>query len=30
MGCVTHLQEGTGTPVRHWIEVVDEALAGAA
>ena len=27
IGCITHLQSGTGTPVRHWIEVLDEALA---
>lgn len=27
IGCITHLQSGTATPVRHWIEVVDEALA---
>ena len=26
MGCITHLQSGTSTPVRHWIEVLDEAL----
>jgi len=26
MGCITHLQSGTRTPVRHWIEVLDEAL----
>ena len=28
IGCITHLQSGTGTPVRHWVEVLDEALAG--
>ena len=27
MGCIQHLQSGTGTPVRHWVEVLDEALA---
>ncbi|NLY65539.1 MAG: glycolate oxidase subunit GlcF [Alcaligenaceae bacterium] len=27
MGCMTHLQSGTNTPVRHWIEVVDEVLS---
>ena len=27
IGCITHLQGGTNTPVRHWIELVDEALA---
>ena len=26
MGCISHLQSGTDTPVRHWIEVVDQAL----
>lgn len=26
VGCIAHLQSGTGLPVRHWIEVVDEAL----
>jgi glycolate oxidase iron-sulfur subunit len=26
VGCITHLQSGTGTPVRHWVEVLDEAL----
>jgi glycolate oxidase iron-sulfur subunit len=29
VGCIQHLQSGTATPVRHWIEVLDEALAGA-
>ena len=27
IGCITHLQSGTATPVRHWVEVLDEALA---
>ena len=27
IGCLTHLQEPTATPVRHWIELVDGALA---
>ena len=27
IGCIQHLQTGTATPVRHWIEVLDEALA---
>ena len=27
IGCITHLQSGTGTPVRHWVEVLDGALA---
>ena len=26
IGCITHLQSGTGTPVRHWVEVLDEVL----
>jgi glycolate oxidase iron-sulfur subunit len=26
VGCIQHLQTGTATPVRHWIEVLDEAL----
>ncbi|HEX7385832.1 MAG TPA: glycolate oxidase subunit GlcF [Castellaniella sp.] len=28
IGCICHLQGGTGTPVRHWIESVDEAMHG--
>jgi glycolate oxidase iron-sulfur subunit len=27
IGCVTHLQSGTDTPVTHWIELIDRALA---
>lgn len=30
IGCITHLQSGTDTPVRHWVEVLDEALTSAA
>ena len=26
IGCITHLQSGTATPVHHWIEVLDDAL----
>ena len=26
IGCITHLQSGTATPVRHWIELLDAAL----
>jgi glycolate oxidase iron-sulfur subunit len=26
IGCMTHLQSGTDTPVTHWIELVDRAL----
>jgi hypothetical protein len=24
--CIQHLQSGTATPVRHWVEVLDDAL----
>lgn len=27
IGCITHLQSGTDTPVTHWIELIDRALA---
>ena len=27
IGCITHLQSGTDTPVEHWIELVDRMLA---
>ena len=27
IGCITHLQSGTATPVRHWIELLDDALS---
>jgi len=26
IGCIAHLQGGTSLPVRHWVEVLDEAL----
>ena len=26
IGCIQHLQSGTTTPVKHWVEVLDEAL----
>ncbi|MES2074497.1 MAG: glycolate oxidase subunit GlcF [Pseudomonadota bacterium] len=29
VGCQAHLQSGTETPVRHWIELIDRALASA-
>ncbi|HMR70703.1 MAG TPA: glycolate oxidase subunit GlcF [Rubrivivax sp.] len=29
IGCIQHLQSGTATPVRHWIEVLDDALSPA-
>ena len=27
IGCIQHLQSGTATPVRHWVEVLDDALS---
>jgi glycolate oxidase iron-sulfur subunit len=27
IGCIQHLQSGTATPVRHWIELLDQALS---
>lgn len=30
IGCITHLQSGTATPVQHWIELIDGALAKRA
>jgi glycolate oxidase iron-sulfur subunit len=27
IGCIQHLQSGTPVPVRHWVEVLDDALA---
>ena len=29
IGCITHLQSGTETPVKHWVEVLDAALLPA-
>lgn len=29
IGCLTHLQSGTAKPVRHWIELIDDALIAA-
>ena len=26
IGCIQHLGNGTSTPVRHWVEVLDDAL----
>ncbi len=26
MGCIQHLASGTSTPVKHWVEVLDESL----
>ena len=30
IGCIQHLQSGTATPVRHWVEVLDDALRGVS
>ena len=30
IGCITHLQSGTATPVRHWVELLDDALHAGA
>jgi glycolate oxidase iron-sulfur subunit len=27
IGCLQHIQSGTATPVRHWIELLDERMA---
>jgi glycolate oxidase iron-sulfur subunit len=29
IGCITHLQSGSQVPVRHWVELLDAALAPA-
>ena len=29
IGCLTHLASGTDLPVKHWVELLDEALAGS-
>jgi len=29
IGCITHLQSGTATPVKHWVEVLDASLVRA-
>lgn len=26
VGCISHLQSGTDVPVRHWVEVLDDAI----
>jgi glycolate oxidase iron-sulfur subunit len=28
IGCLAHLQTGTAIPVRHWVELLDDALGG--
>ena len=30
IGCLTHVQSGTGIPVRHWVELLEERLAEPA
>ena len=30
IGCITHLQSGTTVPVRHWVELLDEAITPRA
>ena len=30
IGCISHLQGGTATPVEHWIELVDRSLRSGA
>jgi len=27
IGCLTHLQAGTSTPVKHWVELIDERMS---
>ena len=27
IGCLAHLQTGTALPVRHWVELLDDAMA---
>ncbi len=29
IGCIQHLQSGTATPVKHWVEALDDALLAA-
>jgi glycolate oxidase iron-sulfur subunit len=29
IGCIAHLQSGTTTPVRHWVEMLDDALTAS-
>lgn len=30
VGCITHLQSGTDTPVKHWVELLDDAISAPA
>ncbi len=27
IGCITHLQSGTATPVKHWVEILDSLIS---
>lgn len=27
VGCITHLQSGSAKPVRHWVEILDDAIS---
>jgi glycolate oxidase iron-sulfur subunit len=29
IGCITHLQSGCDQPVKHWVELLDEALSAS-
>ncbi len=29
IGCITHLQSGTTTPVKHWVEILDSLISPA-
>jgi glycolate oxidase iron-sulfur subunit len=29
LGCLTHLQSGSAIPVKHWVELIDQALAAS-
>jgi glycolate oxidase iron-sulfur subunit len=29
IGCIQHLQSETTTPVRHWVEVLDDAISAS-
>jgi glycolate oxidase iron-sulfur subunit len=30
IGCLLHLENGMRTPVRHWLEILDEAASAAS
>ena len=29
IGCLAHLQSGTTVPVKHWVELLDDAMAAS-